>query len=123
MPCIRLGVGHQPPEMGSVQILHSGLTARAKLPVVCGADGVGHFNDGTRQSHPLKQREVDVHVQGLRFEAGEAAGDGDRPEQPHFAGVLKDLVNREMVFEDGRLVESTELGVVVAFFASWEYQA
>ena len=33
---------------------------------------------GDRQSHPLKQREVDVNVQGLRLEAGEAIGNGDK---------------------------------------------
>jgi hypothetical protein len=30
------------------------------------------FAGRNRQSHALKQREVDVDVQGLRFEAGEA---------------------------------------------------
>src|SRR5260370_32602541 len=35
------------------------------------------FTGDDRQSHPLKQREVDVNVQGLRFETGEAVRDGD----------------------------------------------
>ena len=35
------------------------------------------FAGQDRQSHSLKQREVDVHVQGLRFEGGEAIRNGD----------------------------------------------
>src|SRR6266699_6777494 len=35
------------------------------------------FSGYDRQSHPLKPWEVDVNVQGLRFETGETIGDGD----------------------------------------------
>ena len=35
------------------------------------------FAGDDRQRHPLKQREVDVNVQGLRFEAGKAIRNGD----------------------------------------------
>ena len=37
------------------------------------------FAGRDRQRHPLKQRKIDVNVQGLRFETGEAIRNGDEP--------------------------------------------
>src|SRR6266700_2888 len=38
--------------------------------------GIAHSADGDRQRDALQQREVDVNVEPLRLEAGEAVGDG-----------------------------------------------
>jgi hypothetical protein len=38
--------------------------------------GMTHGADGYRQSDPLQQREVSMHVEPVRLETGEAAGDG-----------------------------------------------
>jgi hypothetical protein len=36
------------------------------------------FAGRDRQRHPLKQREVDMDIQGFGFETGEAIGNGDK---------------------------------------------
>ena len=60
---------------------------------------IAHGADGDRQGDPLQQREVDVNVEPLCLEAGEAAGDG-----------LEGLANRiEMV----QALAQAEVGEVV----------
>ena len=38
--------------------------------------GIAHRADGDRQSEALQQRKVDVDIEPLRLETGEAGGDG-----------------------------------------------
>jgi hypothetical protein len=38
--------------------------------------GIAHRADGDRQGEALQEREVDVDVEPLRLETGEAGGDG-----------------------------------------------
>src|SRR5205807_778302 len=54
------------------------------------------FAKRDRQRQPLKQREVDMNVQGLGFETGEAIGNGDES-LAQTLHILQPLVESEVL--------------------------
>ena len=70
---------------------------------------VADYTDGDRQGEALQQREVDMDVEPLRLEAGEAAGDGlealaDGIEmvQSLFETEVGEVVGDQLVAQEGR---------------------
>ena len=71
--------------------------------------GVAHGADGDRQRNPLQQREIDMDVEPLGLEAGEAVGDGlervaDRIEmvQPFSQPEVGEVVRAQFVAQESR---------------------
>jgi hypothetical protein len=74
--------------------------------------GIANRADGDRQGEALQQREVDVNVEPLRLEAGEAGGDG--------LEALADGVEMVQSFlgrKSARLLETSSLRRKVEYFS------
>jgi hypothetical protein len=74
--------------------------------------GIANRADGDRQGEALQQREVDVNVEPLRLEAGEAGGDG--------LEALADGVEMVQSFlrrKSARLLETSSLPREVEYFS------